>query len=178
MDDIVPSSSTTATLMVGDAIAIAVAEKRGFNKQDFSVFHINGLLGKRLTMRVEDLMLTGEQNPKVKNDATVGEAIIEMCRQGVGGVNVVDDDGLLLGVFADGDLRRLHNKEGAIMDAKLIVEVMTRNPITVGRQQLVSGLIEDMKKFDQKVSFYPVVENDGKLVGCLRLLDISKSGLL
>lgn len=173
----VPTSSTTVELMIGDALAVAVATKRGFTEQDFGEYHPSGQLGKRLTLRVEDLMLSGKENPAISQSASVGDAIFEMCKKGVGGVNIISDDWSLIGVFTDGDLRRLHNKFGSTMDEQPIVNVMTRTPITLDRNQLVASVIEEIKNLDRKVSFYPVVSN-GKLVGSLRALDISKSGLL
>lgn len=177
LDKTVPTSSTTVELMIGDALAVAVATKRGFTEQDFGEYHPHGQLGKRLTLRVEELMLTGEENPVITQSASVSDAVFEMCKKGIGGVNIVSNDGILIGVFTDGDLRRMHSRFGSTMDTQPIMNVMTRTPITLEESQLVATVVEEMKSLDRKVSFYPVV-NKGKLTGSLRVLDISKSGLL
>jgi len=177
LGSLVPTSSTTASLMIGDAIAVAVAKKRGFASEDFGVFHPRGLLGKRLTLQVESLMLTGEENAVIQCGATVEEAVFEMCRKPIGGVNIVDGDDILKGIFTDGDLRRLYKDKKENMNTICIDTVMTTSPITLNKDQLVSHVIEDAKRFDRMVSFYPVVEGQ-KLIGSLRLLDVSKSGLL
>lgn len=172
----VPTSSTTVALMMGDALAVAVAEKRGFTKENFSNFHPHGQLGKQMTLKVKDLMLAGEENAVVFKDATVGDAVFEMCKKSVGGVNIIAPEGTLIGVFTDGDLRRLHNRFGSEMDTKPIVDVMTPSPITFDGERLVADVVDEIKKFDRQVSFYPVVTN-GVLVGSLRAIEIAKSGL-
>lgn len=173
---LVPTSSTTATLMIGDALAVAVASKRGFAPEDFGVFHPNGLLGKRLTLKVESLMLTGDENSAVLCGSTVEDTVFEMCRKSIGGVNIIDEFGNLKGVFTDGDLRRLchHVPEG--MGRIIIDDIMTTTPIALQKNQLVADVIEEIRLYNRTVSFYPVVDN-GVLVGSLRLLDISRSGL-
>lgn len=174
---LVPTSSTTATLMIGDAIAVAVASKREFSPKDFGVFHPNGLLGKRLTLKVESLMLTGDENSAVLCGSTVEDTVFEMCRKSIGGVNIIDELGNLKGVFTDGDLRRLCNRVPERMGRIIIDDIMTTTPITLHKNQLVADVIEEIRLYNRTVSFYPVVEN-GVLAGSLRLVDISKSGLL
>lgn len=177
LGSLVPTASTTATLMLGDALAVAVASKRGFTPEDFAVYHPNGLLGKRLTLKVEQLMLSEDENAKILSGSTVQEAIFEMCRKPIGGVNIVNDEDELLGIFTDGDLRRFCFNNSSELEETVIDTLMTKTPIKLNKDSLVADVIEDMKKYDRKVSFYPVVEGK-KLVGTLRLLDISKSGLL
>lgn len=177
LGSLVPTSSTTATLVLGDAIAIAVAEKRGFTSSDFGVFHPNGLLGKRLTLRVKSLMVSGEDNAVISQDSTVEQAIFEMCRKPIGGVNIIAEDGTLCGIFTDGDFRRLYKGKKEAFDTIPIQDVMTQKPITLSPERLVSDVISELKQRDLTVSFYPVVDN-GILVGSLRAIDISKSGLL
>lgn len=177
LDNVVPTSSTTAMLVVGDALAVAVAKKRGFTKNDFGEFHPSGLLGKRLTLQVQDLMLCGEDNAVVQTGATVGDAIFEMCKKPIGGVNIVSGNGKLMGIFTDGDLRRLHKRTSGAMDFLCIDKVMTQKPVTLLKEQLITQVVLDAKEHNHMMSFYPVVEN-GKLVGTLRMQDISKSGLL
>lgn len=177
LGSIVPTSSTTVSLMIGDAIAVVVAKKRGFSSKDFGLFHPRGTLGKRLTLRVGDLMLKDEENSVIRNGATIEEAVYEMCKKSVGGVNIIDSNGNLLGVFTDGDFRRLHQNYQENINGIIIDTVMTKKPIILNPNDLVYNVIEDIKKFDRKMSFYPVTENK-KLVGSLRLIDISKSGLI
>lgn len=174
---LVPTSSTTATLMIGDAIAVAVASKRGFAPEDFGMFHPNGLLGRRLTLKVESLMLTGNENSTILCGSTVEDAIFEMCRKSIGGVNIIDESGNLKGVFTDGDLRRLYSRTLEKMGSIIIDNIMTATPITLRKDQLVADVVEEIQRQNRAVSFFPVVEN-GILVGSLRILDISKSGLL
>jgi len=177
LGNLVPTSSTTVMLVLGDALSVAVAKKKGFTAADFGVFHPNGLLGKRLTLKVGSLMLCDDENSVIPYSSTVGQAIFEMCRKPIGGVNIVDEKGRLLGIFTDGDLRRLYYRqpEGA-MNLK-IDTVMTCEPMAISSGMLVSDVIREMEKKGKMVSFFPVVD-DGILVGSLRLLDISKSGLL
>ena len=178
LESLVPTSSTTACLILGDAIAVSVAKKRGFTSKDFGVFHPNGLLGKRLTLQVKSLMLTGDENAVILCGSSVEDAVFEMCRKPIGGVNIMDETGRLKGIFTDGDLRRLYKDHGQEEMGRICIDsVMTKTPITVDKTELVSKVIEDAKRFNRSVSFYPVVE-DQKLVGSLRLADISKSGLL
>lgn len=177
LDDIVPSSSTTVTLMIGDALAIAVASNRGFSKSDFGYLHPNGLLGKRLTMIVNDIMLTGEENAIVKEGTTVEQAIFEMCRKPIGGVNVTDSNNKLLGVLTEGDLRRLYQQYNGSMGKLLIEEVMNKAPAYIESNILLADAIKAIQSYPRFFSYYPVVK-DGELVGAVRFYDISCSGLL
>ena len=177
LESIVPTSSTTVSLMLGDAIAVAVAKRRGFSSKDFGLFHPRGTLGKRLTLRVETLMLKGEENAVIKSGSTIEDAVYEMCKKAVGGVNIISNNEKLLGVFTDGDFRRLHKNHLENINSIIIDSVMTKQPIILNPNDLVYDVIKDMKNFDRKVSFYPVAE-EGRLVGRLRLIDISKAGLI
>ena len=176
MESLVPTSSTTVTLMIGDAIAVAVAKRRGFTGDHFKLFHPHGNLGKRLTLTVESLMLVGHENATVLSGSKVDDAVFEMCRKPIGGVNVIDKDGCLRGIFTDGDLRRLYKKYKGQINDLTIDDVMTSNPIILNKDKLITEVIEDAKSKDEMFSFYPVVQGK-KLVGALRMLDISKSGL-
>jgi len=100
-----------------------------------------------------------------------------MCKKPIGGVNIISENGKLMGIFTDGDLRRLHKKTSGVMDSLCIDEVMTQNPVTLSKEQLVAQVVIDAKEHHHMMSFYPVVEN-GMLVGTLRIQDVSKSGLL
>lgn len=172
----VPTSSTAVMLALGDALAVSVAKERGFQAKEFSVFHPKGALGKRLTLTVESLMIKGEENSKVSSGSTIRDAVLEMCKKPVGGTSIVDSEGYILGVFTDGDLRRLfsRNPDGA-MDI-VIDKVMTSNPMCLSPKILVYDTIDIMK--EKNVSLFPVVDDDKKLLGTIRLMDVTKSGLI
>ena len=177
LNQLVPTSSTTVSLVIGDALAVTVAKKRGFSSNDFGVFHPHGLLGKRLTLTVEELMLKDNELSVVKTGSTIRNAIFEMCRTSVGGVCIVDNNNNLLGVFTDGDLRRLCKTSINNIMEENIDNVMTKDPLTFTCDILISDLINTYQTVNKLVSFFPIVNNN-KLVGELRLLDITNSGLL
>ncbi len=176
LGSLVPTSSTTATLAIGDALAVVVAKERGFEAKEFSVFHPKGILGKRMTLRVEDMMIKGEENSTVSSGSTIREAVLEMCKKPIGGTNIIDSNGYLLGVFTDGDLRRLfsRNPDGA-MDT-IIDEVMTAKPICLSPNILVYDSIDIMR--EKRASFFPVMDENKKLMGTIRLMDVARSGLM
>ncbi len=178
LDDLVPTTSTTVSLVVGDAIAIVLAKINGFETQDFAVFHPNGLLGKRLTLKVKDLMKIGESNATVERDCNVRQAVLEMCKRPTGCVSVIDKNNKFLGIFTDGDLRRLISKYGDDSLNKNITDVMNRDAITINEDALVIEALETMKVIENKfLSVLPVLKN-GKLVGAICLSDISSVGLV
>ena len=125
--DMVPTTSTTATLSMGDALAVTLLKKKNFKKEDFAVLHPGGSLGKSLLLRVKDLMHTGESHPSVKHDIPLKTAICEMTSKGLGMTVVVDEKGFLSGLITDGDLRRILEAKGNIMELP-VQEVMIRNP--------------------------------------------------
>lgn len=177
LGNLVPTTTTTISLVIGDALAVTVAKMRGFTPNEFAIFHPNGLLGKKLTMKVSDLMKKGEENAVVKEGMTVQEAVFEMCKRPIGCVNVVDEGGRFTGVFTDGDLRRLISKEGEKALNHKIEEVMTKNPIAIGPDLLVVDAVENMKKFEKTVSTLAVVK-EKELLGTLCVADIAKAGLI
>lgn len=176
LGSLVPTSSTTAMLVIGDALAVSVAKERGFEAKEFSVFHPKGTLGKRMTLMVEGMMIKGDENSTVSSGSTIREAVLEMCKKPIGGTNIIDSRGYLLGVFTDGDLRRLfsRNPDGA-MDM-IINDVMTANPICLSPKILVYDSIDIMR--EKKASFFPVVDDNKKLMGTIRLMDVVRSGLM
>ncbi|MFG6333815.1 MAG: KpsF/GutQ family sugar-phosphate isomerase [Lachnospiraceae bacterium] len=174
LDDMVPTSSTTVMLALGDAIAVTVSSLRGFTKNDFAVFHPHGTLGKKLTTTVKMMMRSGENNATVTDNATLEEAILEMCQKGLSGVCIVNNKNQLLGVFTDGDLRRISSQisKTISLDSR-IFDFMTKTPVMVEPDMLVYDV---MKELNKKVSFLPVIQN-GKLCGTLLISDIVDKGL-
>ncbi len=175
--DIVPTSSTTATMVMGDSIAVSIAKTRGFTREDFGKFHPNGQLGKRLTLCVSDVMLTDNDNSVVLEGSSLEQVIFEMCKKSVGAVSITDKNGMLKGIFTDGDLRRFANQEGYNPRLTIIDNIMVKDPITLKENQLLyDAIIQTISSYT--VSVFPVVDDKGKLVGILRIIDVLKTGLL
>ena len=172
--DLVPTSSTTASLAMGDALAIALLEQRGFTPEDFAGLHPGGGLGKRLLLKVSDLMLSGKDVPRVGKDAGMKEAIIEMtAKRGV--TSVVDDEGRLLGIITDGDLKRLLARTEDIFSLKAS-EVSIKNPKTIDPNQLAVKAAKVMEEC--RVTSLLVVDKDKRPVGIIHLHDIMQAGVL
>lgn len=177
--NLAPTSSAIAELALGDALAMAVMAARGFSADDFGATHPGGQLGKRVLLRVEDLMHGGDDNPMLSLDSTVEEALLAMTNAAVrGSVAIVDENGVLRGLFTDGDFRRLMQKEtdrNAVM-TRPISEVMTRNPTAVplGTLAIEAVNLMDEREFDN----VPVVDEAGRAVGMLDIQDLMKAGLV
>jgi len=177
--NLAPTSSAIAELALGDALAMALMGARGFSAQDFGATHPGGQLGKRVLLRVEDLMHGGDDNPMLSLDTTVEEALLAMTNAAVrGSVAIIDDDGVLRGLFTDGDFRRLMQREtdrNAVM-ARPISEVMTRDPTTVlaGTLAIEAVNIMDEREFDNM----PVIDERGRAVGMIDIQDLMKAGLV
>lgn len=177
--NLAPTSSAVAELALGDALAMSLMAARGFSTEDFGATHPGGQLGKRVLLKVEDVMHGGEQNPTVPVDATLESALLAMTNATVrGAVSIVDADGMLRGLFTDGDFRVVMQSESdrnALM-ARPIAEVMTRNPTTttVGTLAFTALNIMDEREFDN----LPVVDADGRAVGMLDIQDLMKAGLV
>jgi arabinose-5-phosphate isomerase len=171
-----PTASTTASLAMGDALAIALLESRGFTEEDFARSHPAGSLGRRLLLRIEDLMHTGAAVPRVGESATLSEALLEMSRKGLGMTTVVDEAGRLKGIFTDGDLRRLLD-HGEVRIRKLCVsEVMQRHCITVESHLLAAEALRIMD--DKRINALPVTDTEGVLVGALNMHDMLRAGVV
>ncbi len=171
-----PTASTTASLAMGDALAIALLESRGFTEEDFARSHPAGSLGRRLLLRIEDLMHTGEAVPRVGETATLSEALLEMSRKGLGMTTVVDQDGRVSGVFTDGDLRRLLD-HGEVQIRKLgVAEVMQRQCTTVAAHLLAAEALRIMD--DKRINALPVTDEEGLLVGALNMHDLLRAGVV
>jgi len=172
--NLAPTSSTTAMLALGDALAVACLDARGFGPADFARSHPGGALGRRLLTKVEDVMATGEDIPRVPITASVMEAISEISRKRLGMTAVVDTNGRVAGIFTDGDLRRLLER-GASVRELAVAEVMTRDPLTIGPGALAAEaaqLIESTRKNQL------LVVDDGRLVGALHAHDLTAARVL
>lgn len=170
-----PTTSTTAALAMGDALAVALLEEKGFQETDFAMRHPGGILGRRLFLRVADLMYRGEQLPLVGEDTPIKEALFEITSKRLGVTGVTDAQGKLVGAITDGDLRRALEKRGQILDLKA-KEIMTRNPKTIPAETLATEAVAFMERFPITSLF--VLENgSGKPLGVIHLHDLVKAGL-
>lgn len=162
--NLAPTSSTTAVLVFGDALAVAVSEKHGFGEADFALFHPAGTLGKKILMRVQDIMAVGESIPCVQMGVLLSEAVMEMNRKRLGVVTVVDGENRLTGILTDGDLRRLLEKKVDMYGSK-IEDVMTSRPKFIQKDILAAKALYCLK--ENTLSNYPVVDDNGYLIGML-----------
>lgn len=169
-----PTASTTAALAMGDALAVALLEKRGFKEEDFAQFHPGGTLGRLLLLRVRDLMHQGEAIPRVDHRASLREAIVEMTSKKLGMTTVVDADGRLLGVITDGDLRRFLGK-GSDVTATQAGDVASKRPKVISPDELAARAVQTMEQYSITSL---VVEEDGRIVGIIHLHDLLKSGVV
>ena len=169
-----PTSSTTAALCYGDALAVVASGIYGFEDVDFGKFHPAGSLGKKLILKVDDLMAHGEKNAKVHVNVPLKDAIIEISKKGLGAVSVVDDDDNLLGIITDGDLRRQLEKGADVYKMK-VEDVMTSNPSVITKEKLAVEALNLMKS--KNISCLIVQEN-GKAIGTMRLQDIIGVGIV
>jgi len=172
--NLAPTASTTATLAVGDALAIAVLNARDFDERDFARSHPGGSLGRRLLMYVEDIMHKEQDIPFVYDNAPLSDALVEMSGKGLGMTAVVDQQDNLVGIYTDGDLRRTLADSVGINTP--ISEIMTKNPVTVKQDVLAAELVTMMK--DNSINSILVTDNNNKLVGALNMQDLLRAGVL
>jgi arabinose-5-phosphate isomerase len=171
-----PTASTTATLAMGDALAVALLLERGFNAEDFALFHPGGSLGKKLILRVEDLMHKGDATPLVPAGMLMREALFVITAKGLGITGVIDGDGALIGVITDGDLRRALEKGTDIL-GRAASELMSRNPKRIGRSELAAKALQRMEEFSI-TSLFVFDDDMGKRpVGVIHLHDLLKAGI-
>jgi arabinose-5-phosphate isomerase len=170
-----PTSSTTAALAMGDALAISLLQARGFTAQDFARSHPGGRLGRRLLLLIADVMRTGEAIPSVREDARLSEALVEMSRKGLGMTVIVDEAERVLGLFTDGDLRRALDR-GVDVHTTYISEVMTRQCKTAAADILAAEALQMMESF--KINALLVVDQDHKLIGALNMHDLLRAGVV
>jgi arabinose-5-phosphate isomerase len=173
--NLAPTASTTATLAMGDALAVALLDARGFREEDFARSHPGGALGRRLLTHVRDVMRNGDALPMVKPDVLLPQALLEVTRKGMAMTAVVDDQQHLIGIFTDGDLRRLIEL-GKDFSRSAISEVMRANPRVVGPDQLAVEAVELMEEF--RINQVLVTEADGTLVGALHIHDLTRAKVI
>jgi arabinose-5-phosphate isomerase len=171
-----PTASTTATLAMGDALAVALLVERGFKAEDFALFHPGGALGKKLLLRVEDLMHTGDAVPLVSRQALMRDALFVITSRGLGIAGVVDSQGALAGVITDGDLRRALEKGIDILDTTAEV-LMTRNPKRIISSELAAKAMQKMEEHSITSLFVFAADDTKKPVGIIHLHDLLKAGL-
>jgi arabinose-5-phosphate isomerase len=167
-----PTSSTTAALVMGDALAVALLEARGFTAEDFARSHPGGRLGRRLLLHVADIMHRGERVPAVRGDVPLREALVEMSRQGLGMTAVVDADHRVIGIFTDGDLRRTLDR-GIDVRAVRVDAVMIAHPVTANAELLAAEALALMES--RKINALLVTDADGRLVGALNMHDLLRA---
>lgn len=171
--DLAPTSSSTAMLALGDALAICVMEKKGVKLEEFASYHPGGSIGKKIWLRVRDMMLTDDAFvPRVKEDAPMEEVILEMTRKR-GITSIVDEEGRLLGVFTDGDLRRLIEKRGNNIFQLKAKDVMNKNPKTISPERLAVEAARKMEKYG--ITALLVVDEGKKVIGIIHLHDLMKA---
>ncbi len=173
--NLAPTSSTTATLVMGDALAIALLEARGFSAEDFAFSHPGGALGRRLLLKVEDIMHGGIDMPRVSSSTALSQALVEMTEKGLGMTTVVDTNNALIGVFTDGDLRR-HVDKGTDLSSATMEKVMSPNPKTVHQSMLAAealGLMENLK-----ITAVIVEDSQHQPVGVVHMHDILRAGVM
>lgn len=170
-----PTSSTTAALVMGDALAIALLEARGFTAEDFAFSHPGGALGRRLLLKVKDVMVCGDKIPKVSPSTTLNEALLEISSKALGMTTVVDDQGVLLGIFTDGDLRRnLDNIAKLDIYGTKISDIMSTDSKVCTAEMLAAEAMNIME--ENSITVLPVLAND-KVVGAIHLHELIKAGL-
>ncbi len=171
-----PTASTTAALALGDALALALLDARGFSVEDFARAHPGGSLGRRLLTRVRDVMRSGADLPTVAVAATLAEAVVEMSGKGMGMTAIVDGDGRVAGIFTDGDLRRCLDRVRDVRTVK-VADVMTKTPKTIAPERLAIDCVALMET-PPKVTVLLVVGDDGRLEGALHLHDLFRARVL
>ncbi|HAV5546468.1 TPA: KpsF/GutQ family sugar-phosphate isomerase [Acinetobacter baumannii] len=170
-----PTSSTTATLVLGDALAVALLEARGFTADDFARSHPAGALGKRLLLHVKHLMHTGEELPKVSPETPMNQVLYEISNKRLGLTTIVDEQDHLLGIFTDGDLRRLIDKQQGFDVNLPVSEVMTKKPSTISQE---ARAVEALQQLNQKkISQFVVVDDQNKVIGVISMHDLIQAGV-
>lgn len=168
-----PTASTTAALVMGDALAIAMLEARGFTAEDFARSHPAGSLGRRLLVHISDIMHTGDKIPLIGPDASLTATLIEMTHKGLGMIGIVDEKCHLLGVFTDGDLRRAVDNKGIDLRTTPVAQLMTSHPKTIGPDKLAVEAAHLME--DHKIHALLVVDAERRVVGALNIHDLLRA---
>lgn len=173
--DLAPTSSTTVTLVMGDALAVALLEAKGFTAEDFAFSHPGGALGKRLLLKVADIMQQGQRIPHIATDATLNQALLEMTQKGLGMTTILNADGTLAGIFTDGDLRRTIDSGSDIRDIR-INDVMNTTPRTIKPSILAAEALGIME--EKSITSLVAVDDQQQPIGVIHLHDLLRAGLL
>lgn len=173
--NLAPTASTTAALAMGDALAVALLESRGFTREDFALAHPGGTLGRRLLLRVDDIMHTGAGIPIVKPDTPLAQGLVEMTHKGLGMTAVVDQQGLLAGIFTDGDLRRILDRPIDVHGTRMR-EVMTANCKTIATGLLAAEAVRMLEH--HKINALLVIDGERRVVGALNIHDLLRAGVM
>jgi arabinose-5-phosphate isomerase len=173
--NLAPTASTTAALAMGDALAVALLEARGFSADDFARSHPGGALGRRLLLHVEDLMRRGKDLPRVHPDTPLAQGLLEMTRTGLGLTAVIGADDVVLGIFTDGDLRRALDRRTDV-HAVTMEQVMTRNPRTIAARELAAAAAHLMEQ--HRITALLVVDESRRLIGALNVHDLMRAGVV
>ena len=171
--NLAPTASTTAMLAMGDALAVTLLEKKGFKPENFALYHPGGDLGKRLLLKVSDIMRTGKNNPLVRENEKIKDVLYKITNARAGSATVVDTAGVLKGIFTDGDLRR-HLKDGQDILGWTVAQAMTLNPVCIEAEKLAAQALEIMRS--KKIDEVPVVDKKNRPVGLLDVQDLLKAG--
>ena len=173
-----PTASTTATLAMGDAIAVVLFSKRKFTPEDFALFHPGGSLGRKLLLTVENVMHSGEDNPIVSAETNVKEALFVMTSKGLGATAVVDQSGCLLGILTDGDIRRGLETGHQFLEES-VVNIMTKTPKTITADKLAAAALSIMEKNKPRpITVLPVVDKNNFVIGIVHLTDLLRQGVV
>jgi arabinose-5-phosphate isomerase len=170
-----PTASTTATLAMSDALAVCLLELKGFKEKDFAMFHPGGALGRRLLLKVEDIMRTGKANPVVYEDRTVSQVLLKITQSRAGAAIIVNKKGKLVGIFTDGDLRR-HLETDEQLPRRKVKEVMTKNPLVIKKDRLAAEALHILE--DKKIDEVPVIDEKKRPVGLLDVQDLLRAGVV
>jgi len=170
-----PTTSTTAMLAMGDALAVALLDKKGFKENDFAFFHPGGILGRRLLLSVGDIMRKGRDNPIVNENLTVKKVLIAITKARAGSASVINSRGRLTGIFTDGDLRRHIEGQPDLINKK-VKDMMTKNPVTIGKERLAAEAFDILRS--RKIDEIPVVDNRRRPIGLVDVQDLLKAGLV
>ena len=170
-----PTSSTTALLVLGDALALVVSRAKNYTKEDFGLHHPAGALGKKLLVKVRDVMHSGKENAVIPMGSSLRSAIVEMSAKGLSMVTIVDENDRLMGIITDGDLRRMLEK-GVDVYSETIDAVMTKNPKWIDSREMAINALQYMS--DRRITSMPVLDEEGRVVGSVLMTDIFKAGIV
>ncbi|MFS1511134.1 KpsF/GutQ family sugar-phosphate isomerase [Chengkuizengella sp. SCS-71B] len=173
--NLAPTSSATAALVYGDALAVVASKIYGFNEKNYGLYHPAGSLGKKLFIKVKDIMATGENNAIIKSGLTLKSAIVEMGKKGLGMITIVNNDNNILGVVTDGDLRR-QLEQGVDVYDLLVDEIMSKNPVVLNEEDMAVEALQILK--EKNISSAPVLNSKSKVIGTIRLRDILNEGIV